>query len=70
VTLDQHNPAWARWSVVDPSIGSAYGFAQLAGGSWSVVAGPGSAEVGCPSSGASVPAQILSDFGATCPAGT
>jgi hypothetical protein len=70
VTLDQHNPVWARWSVVDPSIGSGYGFAQLSGGSWAVVAGPGTAEVGCPSSGAPVPPQVLADFGATCPAGT
>jgi hypothetical protein len=67
VTLDQHDPSWARWSVVDPSIGSGYGYAQLSGGAWAVVAGPGSAAVGCPPTDHTVPPQVLADFGATCP---
>jgi hypothetical protein len=70
VTFDQHDPSWARWSVVDPSIGSGYGYAQISGGrpaGWLIVAGPGSAGVGCPPSAHTVPAQVLADFGATCP---
>ncbi len=67
ITLDQHDPTWARWSVVDPSIGSGYGYAHVNGGTWAVVAGPGSAAVGCPPSASAVPARVLADFGATCP---
>ncbi|MBV8463094.1 MAG: hypothetical protein JO368_07360 [Acidimicrobiales bacterium] len=52
--------------MVDPSVGSGYGFAQVSAGQWRVVAGPGSAGVGCPPSSA-VPRQVLADFGATCP---
>ncbi len=69
VTLDHNNPDWSRWSVNDPSIGSGYGYAELVNGTWQIVAGPGSGEVGCPPSTDLVPAEILSDFGAPCPSG-
>ncbi len=44
-----------------------YGIVYLSGGTWSVI-GFGSAEVGCPGSGAPVvPMPVLSGFGLTCP---
>jgi len=67
VTPDRNNPDWSKWSVNDPSVGSGYGYAELVNGTWQIVAGPGSAGVGCPPSPHLVPAQIISDFGSSCP---
>lgn len=64
VNLDPNDSSWARWTVSDPNLGTAYGYAQDLGGSWQVVSGPGSGQVGC----THVPLQILSDFGETCSA--
>jgi hypothetical protein len=65
-TLDSNDSDWIMWTVQDPSIGSASGFAEYITGGWQVVAGPGSDDVGCSSPG-EVPSAVLSDFGQTCP---
>jgi hypothetical protein len=67
VTFDPHNVDWAMWTINDPNLGTAAGFYEKLNGAWQVVAGPGSADVGCPGGGGSVPADVLSDFGITCP---
>jgi hypothetical protein len=67
VIVDPNSPEWADWGLYDPNIGGGYGFALDSNGMWQVVAGPGSAGVGCPGGTYVVPAQILADFGATCP---
>jgi hypothetical protein len=65
VKVDAKNPTWARWTINDPNIGTASGYAQADHGNWQVAAGPGSDQVGCSESDP-VPAQVLSAFGATC----
>jgi hypothetical protein len=67
VKLDPNSPTWAFWSVYDPYLGSAYGFAQSSGGTWQIVAGPGSSGVGCPGGPQVVPPEIMSDLGVGCP---
>jgi hypothetical protein len=67
VTVDPNSPEWAEWGVNDPNIGGGYGFALDSNGTWQVVAGPGSAGIGCPGGTYVVPAQVLTDLGATCP---
>jgi hypothetical protein len=64
-TLDSNNSDWIMWTVQDPSIGSASGFAEYTTGTWQIVAGPGSDDVGCTSPG-QVPSSVLSDFSETC----
>ncbi len=67
VKPDPNGTMWAEWTVVDPTIGSAYGFVQDVSGSWQVVAGPGSEHVGCPGGHGIVPEPVLADFGLSCP---
>lgn len=67
VTIDKDEPSWASWTVNDPNAGPAYGFSELIGGTWQVVAGPGSAGVGCPGGSAVVPPQVMTYFGTVCP---
>jgi hypothetical protein len=66
LSFDPNNPNWAMWTINDPNLGTAYGFYQKTNGLWQVVAGPGSADVGCPGATGEVPTQVLSDFGETC----
>jgi hypothetical protein len=69
VKLDSDNPAWAKWEVDDPNVGVAYGFAESSAGVWTVVAGPGTADVGCPPPETlAVPASILDYFNLSCDA--
>jgi hypothetical protein len=70
VTIDNDQPSWAYWTVNNPNVGTAYGFSQLIGGTWEIVAGPGSFGVGCPGGGqgqAVIPPQVMTYFGTTCP---
>lgn len=65
VQLDNDETTWAYWTVNNPNLGVAEGFAQLVGGTWEIAAGPGSADVGC-SPGPTVPMQVLTYFGQSC----
>ena len=67
VVTDPHNTTWDQWTVNDPALGPAYGFAhQSAKGTWQLVAGPGSVAVGC-GQPEQVPRMILADFKQDCP---
>lgn len=68
VQIDNDEPTWAFWTVNDPNVGGGAGFANLIGGSWEIAAGPGSADVGC-APGPTVPPQVMTYFGQTCPPG-
>lgn len=69
---DPSDPTWAVWNVggapgFQSQVSSGYGFAQLVNGYWEVVAGPGSAQVGCPPPANNIPNAVLAYFGVTCP---
>lgn len=68
--IDPNDTSWAMWTVNDPTVGMAYGFAQSSGGQWQVVAGPGSDDVGCGDGEVQVPTQVIADLGASCPGGS
>ncbi len=65
ISADPSLPRWAKWTIDDPNFGTAYGFAETLAGSWQIMAGPGSHQVGC-LPGAEVPSNVLSDFGYSC----
>ena len=75
------DPSWARFQVgpVPSDVASfqgGYGFVHRSGGQWRVVTGLGTADVGCPLTGATTPAAVtyvavppavLAAFGSVCP---
>ena len=70
VTFSPLDPSWARFGIGPATTGEqfqgGYGIAHLQGSTWSVVAF-GTAEVGCGPGPGTVPANVLSSLGASCP---
>jgi len=81
IQISTVDPSWAKFEVGPlPSdvttFQGGYGFVHRSAGEWRVVTGLGTAEVGCPLTGATTPAaatyvavppNVLSAFGFACP---
>ncbi len=66
VNFDSDDASWVQWILDVPKIGLSYGYAESTGGTWQVVAGPGTSAVGCSGGAVAIPAFILGYFRADC----
>jgi hypothetical protein len=64
--VDPNNSNWIEWILQDKTMGAASGYAEYITGTWQIVAGPGSADVGC----GTVPTTVMAAFGQSCSGGS